>query len=59
MMVCEMKVVSSILKTTIHCILTEYPMNKKAVVWWVPHMLFPSQKQHRREPCQKHLTRYK
>ncbi len=34
-------------------------MKKNDVAQWVPHMLFPIQKQCYMKLCQKHLTRYK
>ncbi len=43
-MVWDMEGVSGIPKTTIHHIITEYLIKKKAVTWWVPHILFPTHK---------------
>ncbi len=44
-------------KNTIHHILIEYLTKKKVAVLWVPHLLFPVQKQHHMELGQKHVGR--
>ncbi len=54
----EVEGASGILKTMIHCILTKHLMKTKVAVWWVLHMVFPMQKHHHMELCQKHLICY-